>query len=483
MIVPVLGYAPDADPSIIGVITNCSAVVPSIRGVKGAPSAVASGMATLAATCTGSAVITKLDGTNRLFAGTATKIYEAGASTWTDVSAAITYTGTAATSRWRYAQQGNVTLAVNGADSVQASVSTGNFTTLPSTPIASIVEVVNQFVLVFNTSTNTSGWQCSALGDYTLWTTSIATQATSGTLTSSPGPITAGRRFGDAVVVYKRDSMFLGVYVGPPTVWNFQQIPGKVGANSQECVVNVGTADNPVHLYMGDDDFYKYDGSKPVPIGSNRVKETVFGAFLRSRYYACTALHDRQNSRVYFYYPTIDSAQPDKCVVYNYHTDKWGVDDRQIEAATDYVAAAITYDGLGAVYATYDALPNLAYDQAFIAISKPIPAVFDTSHVLKTLNGVATTTSFTTGDLGDQTQFNTLNRIRPKFLTAPTSATMTNYYRNNIGDALTADATTALSSGTFDVIRDARWHRLMFTMVGDWEMPGFTPEYAESGLE
>jgi hypothetical protein len=37
---------------------------------------------------------------------------------------------------------------------------------------------------------------------------------------------------------------------------------------------------------------------------------------------------------------------PDKCRVYNYKVNQWGVDDRQIEATTDFVAAALTYDGL-----------------------------------------------------------------------------------------------------------------------------------------
>ena len=103
MLIKLLGYAPDADESIPGILVNASGVVPSLRGMKGAPSPASSGMATLAATCVGSALLTKLDGTTRLIAGAPQKLYEAGASTWTDVSRAATYT-TSTTGVWRFAQ-------------------------------------------------------------------------------------------------------------------------------------------------------------------------------------------------------------------------------------------------------------------------------------------------------------------------------------------------------------------------------------------
>src|SRR5947208_1840566 len=104
MIVELLGYSPDSNPTIPGVITSASGIVPSLKGMKAAPSPASSGMATLAATCVGAALLTKLDGTTRLFAGAPQKIYEAGISTWSDVSRAATYT-TSTTGVWRFAQQ------------------------------------------------------------------------------------------------------------------------------------------------------------------------------------------------------------------------------------------------------------------------------------------------------------------------------------------------------------------------------------------
>src|SRR3954464_12419945 len=150
MIVELMGYAPDADPTVPGVITSASGVVPSLRGMKGAPGLATVGMATLAATCVGAALLTKLDGTTRLIAGAPQKLYEAGASTWTDVSRASTYT-TGTTGTWRFAQQANVSFAANGADTVQASSGSGAFSCIAGAPIAAIVETAGKFVFAINT--------------------------------------------------------------------------------------------------------------------------------------------------------------------------------------------------------------------------------------------------------------------------------------------------------------------------------------------
>jgi hypothetical protein len=482
VIIKLLGYAPDADPVLLGLLTNCAAVVPTVRGLKGAPTPVTAGMATLDGTCQGAAMLTKIDGTNRNFAGTGTKLYEAGNSTWSDVSRAATYTA-GATARWRFAQQGNVSFAANGADTLQASVSSGAFSCVAGAPAAKIVEVVNKFVFALNTSANAHGVQWSALGDYTSWSSSVATQAGSDTLTQSAGEITAGRAFGSTLIVYKKNSMYLGVYVGPPNIWEFTLLPGAAGAMSQEVVVNIGTPENPKHLFMGDDDFYIYDGSKPIPIGENRIKREVFGALVQSRYYACTALHDKKNSLVYFYWPSLDSQIPDKCRVYNYKVNQWGVDDRRVEATTDFVSSAVTYDGLGALYSTYADFPTLSYDLAFYGSTQVSPAVFDTSHILQKLTGVASSGQLVTGDYGDAKQFTTLQRIVPQFIQPPTTARMTNYYKKRSGDSLSTGDTTDLNNGSFDVLQDARWHRLQFDLTGDWELSGLGPEWQRSGLE
>jgi hypothetical protein len=90
----------------------------------------------------------------------------------------------------------------------------------------------------------------------------------------------------------------------------------------------------------------------------------------------------------------------------------------------------------------------------------------------------------TTGDVGDAQQEGCLSRVIPKFLTAPSSGTMTNYYRQNLGDSLTTDMATPMdASNRFDVLRSARWHRARFDFVGDHELALLNVDFAGAGSE
>lgn len=488
---PLVGYAPDLPPNTPGILTNCSAFIPSLKGMKGAPSPKNTLLPALAAACRGASVGRKLDNTTRFFAGTSTKLYEAGTSSWTDRSAAGDYT-LGSDNRWRFAQRGDLSLAAAKSQILQSSSAGAFAANAANAPKAAVVEVVNGFIFLFDVndqgniydnSDRPHGWWAAKTSG--TWTPSIANEAYTGELTSTPGKIRAGRRFGQSVIAYKDQSMYLGVYVGQ-TGWEFTLIPGDAGAVSQEVVVDVGTADNPIHLTMGFTDFYRYDGSRPVSIGTPLTK-TVFGELNKSFSYACMALHDRVEKNVYFFYPVGSSINPDKCVVYNYKTGIWGRDDRTVQAVVEYINAGMTYDDIGTYYATYDQLPASSYDTAFWTAGFPSPAIFNSSNRLQTLDGPSVNSALTTGDYGADEYVTLLSRVQPLFLTRPTSATMTNYYRDNLGDSLSMDDAVVMDAkGRFDVKnggRSANWHRGHLEFTGDVEIQSLNAEMQEDGLE
>jgi hypothetical protein len=482
------GYSPDADPSTPGIFTDCAAVVPTLKGFKAAPGALDAGLPALSAACKGAVSAQKLDNSTRVFAGTVNSLYELSAGAWVERSETTAGYTLGADIRWRYSQFGDVTLAAAKTEKLQGSTSADFSTVAGNAPKASIVETVNNFVIAFDTDETAYGdspdrWICCAIGDYTDWTVAIATQSQTGRLTSAPGKIRAGRRFGDRVIAYKERAMYVGSYVGQPSTFDFVEVQGKVGALCQEVVVDVGTAEEPRHIFMGYEDFYSFNGATPVPIGTNRVKEKVFGDLNRDYAESCIAMHDRTKSVIYFWYPVASSSNPDKCVVYNYRTDKWGRDDRQIEAALEYISPSLTYAGFGTNYATYGDSPNVSYGSSLLVAGYPLPAFFDTAHKLMTLNGTPTASSYTTGDIGDDNVESMLSFVKPRFITAPTSGNQTNYYRQNMGDALVTDQTIALTNARFDVLREARWHRVLHSLNGDWESPGIWYEVERAGDE
>ena len=486
--IPLIGYAPDLNPTTPGIVVDCVSYVPSMKGMKSAPSAVTGTLSTaLGSACIGAAVLRKLDNTTRFFAGTTTTISEGGASSWTDRSRTVggAYTGGVDT-RWRFAQFGNVSLATNKTDTMQYS-SSGAFENIAGGIKAALVETVGDYIIACNTNEATYGdspnrWWVTP--NYANWTPAIADLIATGVLTSSPGGITAVKRFGNGVVIYKERSMYIGNFTGPPTIFEPREIPGETGVPSNESVVVVGTQSDPRHIFMGLDDFYMFDGARPIRIGL-QVKETVFAEINRPYAYKTTTLHDRTNSLIYFFYPSsAGGGALDKCVVYNYRTERWGRDDRTIECAVDYVSAGYTYSDYGTLFSTYDTNANISYDSPFLLGSgAAVPAIFNTSHVVQTLSGASGTCSVTTGDVGDEVTYSMLRRVQPRFLSKPTSSTLTHFYREELSDTLTTGAAVSESNGRFDVLMDSRWHRVKIETSGNSEISDIRMDIVEGGEE
>ena len=481
------GFSPDLEPSTQGISTDCTAFIPSLKGMKAASSEQSTSLPALAAACQGASSNQNTDGTLRFFAGTATKLYEAGSSSWTDVSRAVggAYT-TAVDGRWRFSQYGNVALATNLADSLQYSVTSGAFANVTGTPKGAVIDTAVSFVLLGNYNDGSAvpnGIWWSALGDYTSWTPSAATQAGKALITQTPGQITALRALGDNVVVYKNNSMYLGQYQGSPLLWTFSLVSSETGTPCQETVVPITTADGGfVHYFMGSNDFYSYNGALPTRIGTP-IREYVFGRINNAYAYKSVAVHDPVNTIIYFFYPSTGATSPDSCVVYNYKSNRWGVDDRSIEFACQYVTGGYTYSTLTSTFVTYSGLPSVSYGSPFWLSTNTVPCIFNTSHLLKTLTGAPGNWSVTLGDVGDDAQFSLLKRVRPRWITRPSSATLTPYYKFDSGDTLTANGSSTMSTGHFDLLQESRWHRVKIDGSGTAEIAKMEYEVVRSSDE
>jgi hypothetical protein len=489
-VIALLGYSPDLPSFTPGCITNCSAMVPSLKGMKGAPSPQNTTLVALVSACFGASVVRKLDNSTRFFAGTATDLFEASTSSWTERTRASggDY-ALGADTRWRFAMFGDTAIACAKSDILQSSSSGAFANAAANAPKAGSVAVVNGFVIlvdvndqgaIFDSADRPHGWW--AARSLATWTPSIANEAYTGSLTSTPGKCTAIKRFGRLAIIYKERSMFTLSYAGT-SGWEANQIPGEAGALSQESVVDIGTPENPIHLFMGAEDFYMFDGARAYPLGAPLTK-TVFGEINRDFTYSCTTLHDRVEKNVYFFYPVGSSGNPDKCVVYNYQTKKWGRDDRTVEAVVEYIEAGVIYDDLGNFYATYNDFPVASYDQAFWSVGFPSPAIFNTSHLVQTLNAPSLTSGMVLGDYGSDEFVSLLSRAQPLFTTRPSQATMNNYYRSNLGDSLTSGSQVSMDSkGRFDKLWSANWHRLQFEFTGPVEFGAVRLDLMEDGQE
>ena len=480
---PLLGFAPDMEAPTVGVITDCTNFVPYLTGMEAAPlPATPAGVPVLAAECRGAAVATRLDGTRRVIAGTTTKLYELAGGVWLDRSRAAPYTGGGDT-RWSFTQLGDAIIAANRADTIQRSTS-GVFADIASAPKAEIVFSVGAFVMALNTNDGTekpNGWHCCASFDDTSWTPSIATQATRGQLVATPGALTAGLRLGEYAVAYKNRSIYLGQYVGAPNVWDWLLVPGgEAGCVGKEALTDIGGA----HFFVGPDNFWIFDGTRPQPVGVDQVRQWFYDNSNPSFLYRTKCVFDRQQNRVWVFYPSLNSEVCNAALVYHVQRKQWGRSDFTVEAAINYIGSGLTIDTLNTVAATIDTLPNVSFDSQYWLAGGASLSFFSTAHQLQSLTGAANTSSFTTGDGGDDDTVTLLKQIRLRYAAAraPTSATATAFRKQTSGGSYTQVKTGTLNDGKFDVLQSARWHRARFDFVGPVRVTGINPTLTKAGM-
>lgn len=484
--IPLAGFTPDADSTTPGALINCSNMIPTLRGMAGAPTYRDPGVNALPSECRGAAVLTRLDKINRVILGTQTKLYELSGTAFVDQSRAGSYSG-GIENRWCFAQFGNASLACNQTEVIQVSTGSGSpFADIAQAPKARIICVAAGFVLAFDLDATYVGgarpdaWACSGLYDYVTWTPGASTQAAFGYLYDSPGGIRAAKNFGKGVVVYKETSMYLGTYVGPPVIWQWDMIAPNVGAVSNECVIDTGTA----HLFIGKDDFWIFDGSRPIPI-TGAPKEWFFSHSDATYLYRIRSHFNPAKNLCWWFYPTPGSAGVlTDALVYNLSNGRWGCATLPVETVFQYQGADTNYDNFPFdASVTYDTLPDLPFDSPAFDTSAVSMGVVGLTHKIMTLTGPCVAAFFTTGDFGDDEQYTTLTRVTPRFIVRPIASSMIHYTSHFDGDPLENRGSNTLAGSHYDPLASGRYHRLHVDLTGDFEIVGFTPALTPDGFE
>lgn len=477
---PILGFLPDADQRMPGVLSNCSNLIPDVVGMSGAPTAqTPPDVPALSDPCIGAAVVTKLDGTRRTFAGTADAIYELVAGVWDDASSAA-YNGGSDT-LWSIAQFGDTTIMSNRADAMQSSTS-GNFADIAGAPKAEVIFTVGSFVIALNVNDGTEkpdGWHCCAVNDATDWTESSATQSNSGRLVSTPGALRAGLRLGEYAVAYKDNAIYLGQYVGSPVVWDWTQIPGgEAGCVGKRALCDIGG----IHFFVGQDDFWLFDGTSAVSVADGKVKEWFVDNSNPSFLYKTICVFEKAGNRVWVFYPSDASETLDSCLVYHIKRKQFGRVAMNVQAALEYISAVATIDGLDDYSATIDGLPDVSFDSPFWLSGSRSLSVFNTSNQLQTLTGASASSSLTTGDVGDDDMVSLLQQIRLRYSVAPTAASVQTYSSMNSGEDFTSGPSGTMNDGKFDCLKSARLHKARVDFTGPVTATHMNAKFKAAGL-
>jgi len=455
-------------------------MLPYELGMRAAPDPVNVGLPALDSDARGAFVGNDLAGARRLVVGTASGLYQAGSGSWTDVSEAEYELGL--DDRWSLAQFGDSMLAATPAYAIQRSVG-GAFATIEDAPKAKILVSLKGFVLAFATNDSIFGdspdrWWCCAYLNETDWVPNLASQCTTARLVESGGAFTAAARFGDDVVAYKRNAMWLGRYVGAPSVWDFIPIASDIGCVGQEAVCDTGMG----HIFVGVDDIYLFDGNRPQSIAKGRCRDWYVANRDPKAISKTRILWDRQNALAWIFFASIrGGGAVDSGLVFHLNTGRWGRADLAVEAVVTYSSPAITYDSGSPIITTYDSGPQIAFDSPFWNESQEIGAVIDSSHTLKTLSGRPANSSFTTGDFGADDAYTMCDQLRVRYKVSPDSATATGYTKNDLGVAVAQASSALRDDAAFDLRQSGRWHRFRVDQQGPAEVLAIIPRLKAAG--
>jgi len=119
------------------------------------------------------------------------------------------------------------------------------------------------------------------------------------------------------ILVFTDRSLHAMQYLGPPYTFGISLISENVTIASPLSAIAV---DDMVY-WMGDEEFYMYSGQvQKLPCS---VRSYVFGDFNRSQSEKVTCGVNSSFSEVWWFYPSADSANIDKYVVFNYQEQAW----------------------------------------------------------------------------------------------------------------------------------------------------------------
>ena len=488
---PLTSFAPDAEPTTPGVLKDMDGFLPTKRGFDGLPSGEATAVTdALTATAISAISIQKVDGTVRTFAGTPTGLHEIVGTAWTERSKSGGYNDLV-DNRWVFTQLGNVTYAASKANTLQKS-STAAFDDETAAPKCSVIMTFGNFnlgtflmALDFDDGTDTpDGWHTSAIGDGTDWTPSISTLSANGRLTSTPGPLIAGHPLGDDAVAFKQHSIYLGRFMGPPTVVEWSLISEEIGTPAHHAVVNTG--DRLLFPDTGTGNFYVYDSARLAPI-PNELKEWFFDEQLDADFESLiTGIVDRKKGRVVWLFPSKDSTGGvlDKYISFQFEgpTPRWSSGLISARLLMEFRTGSTIYNDLGADFTTYHDLPTNSYERAFVKPVSTDLAKITADDKLETMTGTPGASSMTLWDIGINglTEDNVgdgaivqLDSIRPRFRHNPAQSSAVASTRDDLGDDLNSGAEIlALTYGRFDVLKSARWHSDRMDFSGSVEIMG-----------
>jgi hypothetical protein len=474
-LIPFAEYLPD-QPDYNGGTTVATNVIPRTVGSYGAIAGLANVADALTNRPQGANSFRDSAGNVNTFCGDSQDLFRLGSTAFANVSSSSGAYTTANDAAWEFIQYGERVIGVNGfADQPQSYVMGTDvaFSDLASAaPRAKHAAVINNFVMLGNTFDTTDGgvqnrvWW-SAIDDPTDWPTIASADAAAKQSDRQDLPVGGAlQRITGAIggldgAIFCEKAIYRVQYEGPPTVFGFYEVERDRGTPAENSVVNVG----PFGFYLGEDGFYRFDGSGSTPIGNQRVDKFFFTDLDQSYYHRIYAAADPINKLVWWSYPGANNSagRPNHQLIYNWALDRWGYAEIEMELLFRDLSAGYTLDELDQ-FGTMDTLPFSLDSRAWTG-GRLLLSAFDSSKRLARFAGSNLEATIETAEVGGNELFGKpsermfVNGVRP--YVDGGAATVALKHRNLQTDSLTTDGPNAIeaSTGMVPFSRSTRYAR------------------------
>ena len=336
-------WLPD-QPSILDSVSEANNVIPLAIGYGPFKSAVTfSGVATEALN---NCFAAKLDNDVFIFAGGATKLFKVDNTdlSLVDESKSGGYTGI---NRWQFLQFGNLALASNGSEKIQAydvNSSTAFADASSDAPIAKYITAVRDFVVGANigAGTNPNKVQWSGINDASTWT-ATATSQSDFQLLPDGGDIT-GLTGGEFGIVFLEKAIVRMSYIGSPLFFQFDTISRNVGCVEGGSIAQYGG----VSYFLSDDGFYSCNGQQVTGIGSEKVDRYFYANANIGDIDSISAAIDPERNLVIWNYTTVSGNRA--LIIYNFETQKWCEADTDVNVLSTLATSGTSLDGIDTAY-------------------------------------------------------------------------------------------------------------------------------------
>lgn len=144
-----------------------------------------------------------------------------------------------------------------------------------------------------------------------------STNTSGGQVLRSGSRILGGISTKDEVVIFTDSAVYSMRFIGPPDTFSFNLITDGVEVLNARTAVNAANA----VFFMGNDGFYVYKGAvEPIPCP---VSAYIFSDINLDQAEKCFGGVNSRFSEVIWFYPSSDSFEPNKYVVFNYEENVW----------------------------------------------------------------------------------------------------------------------------------------------------------------